>query len=399
MSTTTIEDQLAEVRRRIARLQVLAKTGLVAERARIQRHLDALHQEEASVLAAERRAPDEVEEKLGQLRTRLAVAENSLAADVSDEWTTFAAAVEDELRSWDTYLERLQATAVAKAGNARERAEAAIADVRTRRIAVYDRLAQAREDVDGAWHEQRNHVSAARDELEQKADRTVGEVGLNGADMNLESQRGDVAQRTWLAHPAGEAPCSRPARKPASAERGDRVADWITAFAGSMWFVYIHILWFGCWIGFGVEQYPYGLLTMIVSLEAIFLASRSLSPNPRFDQGDSRGSRPKPSGRSCRHRSSSTSTTPAIYLTTSTSHGASTNSSPLTEPNRRRRTTPRCREPTTIRSAPVSRAASTIASTGSRAGSSVSQTIPRAASFRVASARRRRCASSSAGSA
>ncbi len=170
MSTTTIEDQLAEVRRRIARLRVLAQTGLVAERARFQRHLDALHQEEASALAAVHRGPDEAEQKLGQLRTRLGVAENSLVADVSDEWTTFAAAVEDELRSWDTYLERLQATAVAKAGNARERAEAAIADVRTERIAVYDRLAQARENVNGAWLEQRNHVSSARDELEQKAD-------------------------------------------------------------------------------------------------------------------------------------------------------------------------------------------------------------------------------------
>ena len=170
MTTTTIEDQLAEVRRRIARLQVLAQSGLVAERARIQRHLDALHQEEASVLAAVREHPDEVEEKLGQLRTRLDVAEHSLAADLSDDWTTFAAAVEDELRSWDTYLERLQASAVAKAGTAREQAEAAIGDVRSRRIAVYERLAQARDDVDGAWHEQRNHVSAARDELEQKAD-------------------------------------------------------------------------------------------------------------------------------------------------------------------------------------------------------------------------------------
>ena len=170
MSTTTSEGQLADVRRRIVRLQVLAQTGLVAERARIQRHLDALHQEEASVLAAAHGGTDAVEQKLGQLRTRLAVAENSLAADVSDDWTTFAAAVEDELRTWDTYLERLQATAVAKAGNAREQAEAAIADVRTRRIAVYDRLAQARDDVDGAWHEQRDHVSAARDELEQMAD-------------------------------------------------------------------------------------------------------------------------------------------------------------------------------------------------------------------------------------
>ena len=93
MSTTTLEDQLADVRSRIARLQALGRTGLVAERARIQRHLDALHQEEASVLAAVRGDPDEVEEKFGQLRTRLAVAENSLVADVSDEWTSFAAAV------------------------------------------------------------------------------------------------------------------------------------------------------------------------------------------------------------------------------------------------------------------------------------------------------------------
>jgi hypothetical protein len=49
MSTTTIEDRLTQIRRRIARLQALAQTGLVADRARIQRHLYALHQEEASV--------------------------------------------------------------------------------------------------------------------------------------------------------------------------------------------------------------------------------------------------------------------------------------------------------------------------------------------------------------
>jgi uncharacterized membrane protein len=53
----------------------------------------------------------------------------------------------------------------------------------------------------------------------------------------------------------------------------NRVADRITAFSGSMAFVYLHIIWFGCWIGFGVESYPYGLLTMIVSLEAIFLST------------------------------------------------------------------------------------------------------------------------------
>src|SRR6476646_3505019 len=53
----------------------------------------------------------------------------------------------------------------------------------------------------------------------------------------------------------------------------NRIADRITAFAGSMQFVYIHIVWFGCWIGFRVEHYPFGLLTMIVSLEAIFLST------------------------------------------------------------------------------------------------------------------------------
>ena len=63
----------------------------------------------------------------------------------------------------------------------------------------------------------------------------------------------------------------------------NRIADQITAFAGSMGFVYIHILWFGCWIGFGVEKYPYGLLTMIVSLEAIFLSTFVMISQNRAD--------------------------------------------------------------------------------------------------------------------
>ncbi|HEY7629269.1 MAG TPA: DUF1003 domain-containing protein [Thermoleophilaceae bacterium] len=63
----------------------------------------------------------------------------------------------------------------------------------------------------------------------------------------------------------------------------NRVADRITAFSGSMLFVYIHILWFGCWIGFGVEKYPFGLLTMIVSLEAIFLSTFVMISQNRAD--------------------------------------------------------------------------------------------------------------------
>jgi uncharacterized membrane protein len=68
-----------------------------------------------------------------------------------------------------------------------------------------------------------------------------------------------------------------------SLRRGqDRAADAVTTFAGSLNFVYLHSVWFGIWIvlniglvGAAVEfdKYPFGLLTMIVSLEAIFLST------------------------------------------------------------------------------------------------------------------------------
>jgi uncharacterized membrane protein len=63
----------------------------------------------------------------------------------------------------------------------------------------------------------------------------------------------------------------------------NRIADRITMFAGSMAFVYIHIIWFGSWIALGVEKYPYGLLTMIVSLEAIFLSTFVMISQNRAD--------------------------------------------------------------------------------------------------------------------
>ena len=63
----------------------------------------------------------------------------------------------------------------------------------------------------------------------------------------------------------------------------NRIADRITTFSGSMRFVYLHILWFGLWIGLGAEAYPYGLLTMIVSLEAIFLSTFVMISQNRAD--------------------------------------------------------------------------------------------------------------------
>ena len=64
----------------------------------------------------------------------------------------------------------------------------------------------------------------------------------------------------------------------------NRVADQITRFAGSMRFVYIHVVWFACWIGLRVEPYPFGLLTMIVSLEAIFLSTFVMISQNRADE-------------------------------------------------------------------------------------------------------------------
>jgi uncharacterized membrane protein len=61
----------------------------------------------------------------------------------------------------------------------------------------------------------------------------------------------------------------------------DHIADTITSLSGRIGFVYVHIVWFGLWIllntgRVGVrafDPFPYGLLTMIVSLEAIFLST------------------------------------------------------------------------------------------------------------------------------
>jgi uncharacterized membrane protein len=62
-----------------------------------------------------------------------------------------------------------------------------------------------------------------------------------------------------------------------------RIADAITGFAGSMSFVYVHIIWFAFWIALPVEKYPFGLLTMIVSLEAIFLSTFVMISQNRAD--------------------------------------------------------------------------------------------------------------------
>jgi uncharacterized membrane protein len=63
-----------------------------------------------------------------------------------------------------------------------------------------------------------------------------------------------------------------------------QIADRITQFAGSMPFVYVHAVWFALWIALAVEPFPFGLLTMIVSLEAIFLSTFVMISQNRADE-------------------------------------------------------------------------------------------------------------------
>lgn len=72
------------------------------------------------------------------------------------------------------------------------------------------------------------------------------------------------------------------------------IADNITNFSGSMVFVGLHIVWFTVWFvlnagWFGLKSFdpfPYGLLTMIVSLEAIFLSTFVLISQNRMGKQD-----------------------------------------------------------------------------------------------------------------
>lgn len=74
----------------------------------------------------------------------------------------------------------------------------------------------------------------------------------------------------------------------------ERIADKVTDFSGHMGFVALHIVWFVAWPvlnsgWFGLrpfDPFPYGLLTMIVSLEAIFLSTFVLISQNRMSEQD-----------------------------------------------------------------------------------------------------------------
>ena len=69
-------------------------------------------------------------------------------------------------------------------------------------------------------------------------------------------------------------------------KRAEGLADFAAHIAGTTWFLVVHITWFTLWIVFKVEPFPYGLLTMIVSLESILLSGLILSATDRESQRD-----------------------------------------------------------------------------------------------------------------
>ena len=77
----------------------------------------------------------------------------------------------------------------------------------------------------------------------------------------------------------------------------DRVADRITRFCGSMPFVWVHVIWFTVWIigntellAKPIDPYPFSFLTLVVSLEAIFLSTFIMISENRQGRIDERRS-------------------------------------------------------------------------------------------------------------
>ena len=75
------------------------------------------------------------------------------------------------------------------------------------------------------------------------------------------------------------------------------MADAVARFSGSMAFVYLHVVWFALWVGLNLvlrrpfDPFPFGLLTLVVSLEAIFLSTFVLIVQNRQSERSDRKAR------------------------------------------------------------------------------------------------------------
>lgn len=69
-------------------------------------------------------------------------------------------------------------------------------------------------------------------------------------------------------------------------KRTEELSDLAAHMFGTPWFLIVHAIWFGAWVLFQVEPFPFGLLTMIVSLESILLSGLILSATDRESERD-----------------------------------------------------------------------------------------------------------------
>jgi uncharacterized membrane protein len=98
--------------------------------------------------------------------------------------------------------------------------------------------------------------------------------GLNGSDYHRSHTVEDVTKRNvqTIIKLEKSAKTNR--------DRTDHMADIIAKFCGSFMFVWVHMIWFGAWVILNVlpgithfDPFPFTFLTLVVSLEAIFLST------------------------------------------------------------------------------------------------------------------------------
>ena len=169
MATAT-DERLGEARRRIARLEVETRRGTADAKSRMQRYIDTLRRDEESARASVHERAAAVDERIEKLDNELELAEHRVAAEFATTEEQFTSAIEAELHSWGQHLDRMQAKAAAKSGAAREQAEAAIADLRQRRVAIGKSVADAGTAAGEQWRDAKTRVLAELDELKSKAD-------------------------------------------------------------------------------------------------------------------------------------------------------------------------------------------------------------------------------------
>ena len=171
MATATNE-RLGEVHRRIARLEVEVQRGTADAKSRMQRYMDTLRREEESARVSTLERAAAVDEHLEQLDNELELAEQRVAAEFAETGAQFTDAIEAELHRWDTYLTRMQGKAAAKAGAERERAEAAVAELRQQRVSIGKSLSDVDTEAGENWKNAKTRVLAELDDLKSKADST-----------------------------------------------------------------------------------------------------------------------------------------------------------------------------------------------------------------------------------